>query len=392
VLLLSGPTAAGKSTAAVRLAQQLGGEIICADSAQVYKFLDAATGKPTAQEREAVRHHVIDVADPARPVFTAGDFYRAAEEAAAGVIQRGRVPMVVGGAWLYLRFFLYGLPATVKPSEDIRRVAETLTKHHWPSWDSALSLLRVVDRPTAEKLPRNDWRKFQRALEVYFTAGKPMSQVDRQGAAPGSEDRKHLHRYDFRCVFLALGWSQLRRNAELRCEQFLRPGQLLEETVRLLCSGKLLVDTPPGRAIGYRQMIDALQHMARSNRGAFNDDDAASAAAAVAEVGTTLPLWRRRQTHTHLCKQDPLTCPGNKNSLSATLSPRQPAGHFQCYLQAPETADAVLRSGEAIHVGGRVQPRAATGGLELYLGLRSQQVRGASIKRGIQRCSASQAS
>jgi tRNA dimethylallyltransferase len=167
-VLLAGPTATGKSEIALRLAEQLGGEIISADSMQVYRGLDIGTAKPLPADRARVPHHLIDILDLTES-FDAAQFARLAHRTVAEIQSRGNVPILCGGTGLYFRAFLEGLGAA--PPADAKLRAELEAQ----PLENLLAELRERDPATYEKIDRKNPRRVVRALEVIRLTGKPFS-------------------------------------------------------------------------------------------------------------------------------------------------------------------------------------------------------------------------
>jgi tRNA dimethylallyltransferase len=165
-ILLAGPTAVGKSAVALNLAERLGGEIISVDSMQVYRGLDLGTAKPTAAEREAVPHHLIDVADLTQ-AFDAAQFVRLAQAAAEEILRRQRAPILCGGTGLYFKAFLEGLGEAPPSNLELRSQLEKT------SLPELLSELQERDPATFAEIDRQNPRRVVRALEVIRITGKP---------------------------------------------------------------------------------------------------------------------------------------------------------------------------------------------------------------------------
>ena len=177
LVVICGPTAVGKTGAGIAVARALNGEVISADSMQVYRGMDIGTAKPTAAEQAAVPHHLIDVADPDEP-FDAARFTRLARPLAFSLAAAGRVPVVVGGTGLYVKALLGGLfrAAPVEP-EVRRRLAAEAEAAGVPALHARL---REVDPETAARLHPNDRVRILRALEVHAVAGRPLSALQRE--------------------------------------------------------------------------------------------------------------------------------------------------------------------------------------------------------------------
>ena len=168
LILLAGPTAVGKSEIALRLAEQLGGEIISVDSMQVYRGLDIGTAKPSPADRARVPHHLIDILDLTE-AFDAAQFARRAHRAAAEIRSRGRVPILCGGTGLYFRAFLEGLGDAPSADAKLRAELEALPL------EKLLAELRECDPETYTRIDRKNPRRVIRAVEVIRLTGKPFS-------------------------------------------------------------------------------------------------------------------------------------------------------------------------------------------------------------------------
>jgi tRNA dimethylallyltransferase len=164
-----GPTAGGKTRLAIELALRLGGECVSADSMQVYRGMDLGTAKPTAEERAAVPHHLLDVADPREEGFTVEEWRRLAEAAIADIRRRGRVPIVVGGTSLYVRALIEGLFEGPDPDPDLRAELDA------SPLESLREELERADPVAAARIHPNDRRRTQRAIEVFRQTGRPIS-------------------------------------------------------------------------------------------------------------------------------------------------------------------------------------------------------------------------
>ena len=244
IVVIVGPTAAGKSDLAVAIARRFGGEIIGADSAQVYRGLDAATGKPPRADREAIAHHLIDVADPAVD-FSAGDYERLARAAIARVAAAGRLPIVVGGTGLYLRALLRGLTELPRRDGPIR--AALLA---WAGRRDAAALhrmLHALDPEAARALPAKDTQRIVRAIEVVLASGRAYSAL--VAAQPFAADR-------YRAIKIGITAPRevLVRRIEDRVDAFFGEGDLVAEVRGLLASG-VPAAANSLKALGYREVM-----------------------------------------------------------------------------------------------------------------------------------------
>ncbi len=173
-LCIAGPTATGKSALAMQLAHKLGGEILSMDSMQVYRRMDIGTAKPTAQERLAVPHHLLDIAEPTEP-FTVAQYAALAEQAAREVFLRGKLPILTGGTGFYLRALTHGLSlGGVKSDPALRE--QLKAEGQTPEGRHAMhERLKALDPEAAARLHENDVQRVSRALEVFTLTGKPIS-------------------------------------------------------------------------------------------------------------------------------------------------------------------------------------------------------------------------
>ena len=182
IIIVCGPTASGKSELGVRLAQKLGGEIVNADSLQIYRGMDIGTAKPTPEEQRGVPHHLIDVADPDQP-FSAADFAAAAQQAISAIIARGKRPIIVGGTGLYIRALLHGLVDSPSGDETMRRElhAEAQARGNQAMFDR----LQQVDPELAQRTHPNNLVRIIRALEVFHLTGIPLSRYQQEHGFSG---------------------------------------------------------------------------------------------------------------------------------------------------------------------------------------------------------------
>lgn len=241
LVLVVGPTAVGKSDFALRLAGRIQGDLVSADSMQVYRGLDAATAKPDTAARARVPHHLLDLVDPGTD-FSMGDFVRHAESAIAGILARGRAPIVVGGTGLYVRALLRGMAEAPQRTPRLRARLQALASRRGLPF--LHRMLRRVDPDTAARLPARDRQRILRALEVRFAAGRPLSAVLREQPF-GAE------RYDAIKIGLTMERDRLEARIAARVDAFFARG-LVEEVRGLLAAG-YPEDANAWKAIGYRE-------------------------------------------------------------------------------------------------------------------------------------------
>jgi tRNA dimethylallyltransferase len=243
-IFLAGPTAVGKSEIALRLAEKIGGEIISADSMQVYRGLDIGTAKPSPAERARVPHHLIDVCD-LNEAFDAAQFVRRAEKAVAEIGARGRTPVFCGGTGLYFKAFLEGLGEA--PATDATLRAELTAT----PLETLLAELRQRDPLTFEKIDQKNPRRVIRAVEVIRLTGKPFSA--QRADWKGEGGRRKAENY----FCFTRQPDDLHQRINARVDEMFRRG-LVAETEQLLQRG-LAENIFAMQAIGYRQVVEHLR-------------------------------------------------------------------------------------------------------------------------------------
>ena len=272
-VVLTGPTASGKSELALQLAEQVPVEIISVDSAQVYRGLDIGSAKPSASTRARVPHHLLDVRDPAE-VYNAGDFVEDALALIPQIVARGRLPVLVGGTMLYLRSLLHGMAALPRANLPIRAAIDArAVAQGWPALHAQLA---QVDPLAASRIHPNDAQRIQRALEVFESSGRPISDWQRATVAPAG--LRFL-----RWALLPADRDELKRRVAVRFAQMMAQG-LVDEVGVLAARADLSGDEPALRSVGYRQLW---QHV----RNGVPLEQAQAAA-----VTATLQLVRRQYT------------------------------------------------------------------------------------------------
>ena len=243
-ILLMGPTASGKSAAALALAQRLDCEIVSVDSAQVYRHMDIGTAKPDAAARAQAPHHLIDVVDP-HESYSAARFRDDALALMREITERGRIPLLVGGTMLYFKALTEGLNELPEADPAVRLVIDTMAEEKgWPQLHADLAR---VDPQAASRIQPNDAQRIQRALEIYYVSGKSMSELL---AKP-----KYVYLpYRIGAAALAIGDREwLHSRIAERFEVMLEMG-LISEVRRLRQQFALEPDMPSMRAVGYRQV------------------------------------------------------------------------------------------------------------------------------------------
>ncbi|MXZ00703.1 tRNA (adenosine(37)-N6)-dimethylallyltransferase MiaA [Candidatus Poribacteria bacterium] len=243
LLCLLGPTAVGKTEIAIQLAQRLNAEIISVDSRQIYRQMDIGTAKPTPEERQAARHHLIDCADISQP-FSVADYQSLADAAIADIQNRGKRVLLVGGAGLYFRVIVDGLfegpGADIALREQLEREADQL------GVEALHERLRACDPVSAERIHPNNVVRVIRALEIYELTGTPMSEHQQQW-------QHENQRYLFTAFCLTMPRALLYQRIEQRVDVMLANG-LVAEVEALLAEGYAR-DSAALRSFGYRELI-----------------------------------------------------------------------------------------------------------------------------------------
>lgn len=244
VLIIAGPTAVGKTDTSILLAQELGAEIVSADSMQIYRGMDIGTAKPTKEQQKLVYHHMIDIVEPDQP-YSVGDYLRDACSAIDGIISSGGVPLVVGGSGLYIRALMRGL--FHGPPADLELRERLLLRESEGEPGTLYSDLVKVDPEAAIKIHPNDLRRTVRALEVFYLRDRKLSDYQREH---GFKDRL----YAFRLLFLVRSRSELYSRIERRVDQMLDEG--LEAEVRALMKRGYNPDSSSLQGLGYKHFFD----------------------------------------------------------------------------------------------------------------------------------------
>jgi tRNA dimethylallyltransferase len=257
-LALAGPTASGKTAAALAIARQHPVEIISVDSALVYRSMDIGTAKPSAAELAAVPHHLINLRDPLQ-AYSAAEFEHDARRLIGDICARGKLPLLVGGTMLYFKALLNGLDDMPRADAGVRAVIEAEAQQQ--GWPALHAQLARVDPVTAARLNPADGQRIQRALEVYRVSGQPLSSFHTAKPVPGNMAHPTAQeKAQTGQVLIALepadrAWLHAR--IAQRFDAMLAQG-FLDEVKALRARGDLHPDLPSMRCVGYRQAWEAL--------------------------------------------------------------------------------------------------------------------------------------
>ena len=247
LVAIVGPTASGKSALGVRLAEQLGGEVVACDSTQLYRGFDIGTAKPSPSERRGVPHQLMDVLSPQEEA-TAGGYRQLALSVLDGLRQRKRLPIFTAGTGLYLRALLEGLADVPQRSEELRERLRASMEEHPPG--HLHRILKRLDPEAARKIAPADEQKLIRAVEVCVLTRKPVSEVLRAGRTP-------LEAWHVLKVGLMPPREKLNERIRVRIDTMLEQGWMRE--VQALLDSGLSEDSKPFDFIGYRELRAVLR-------------------------------------------------------------------------------------------------------------------------------------
>lgn len=251
ILVILGPTASGKSDAALAIARRIGGEILSVDSMQVYRGMDVGTAKPNASERAEVRHHLIDVVDPDQP-FTVARFVEMADAVIDDAASRGAPLIATGGTPLYYKALFEGLFGGPGADDEVRRRLREMPG------EELHRRLSEVDSAAAARIHANDTRRLVRALEVYELTGQPISSFQTEWTQPSA---RHI------ATWVGLSWDKEALNRRINARVKAMVGAGWVEEVRALLDRYGTLSHTAAEATGYREMI---QHV----RGELSLDNA----------------------------------------------------------------------------------------------------------------------
>jgi tRNA dimethylallyltransferase len=237
MIVITGTTATGKTEVAIEIAKYINGEIISADSMMVYKYMDIGTAKPTEEERKGIPHYLIDVVYPDE-YFDVKDFVNLAEKKIKQIKEKGKVPIIVGGTWLYIQSLIYGISDAPEGSWEIRN--DLYKKDNLFLYEQ----LKKIDPLYASKIHINDKKRIVRALEVYYITGKPFSHF---------HQRNFTTRYKFVGFVLERERNEIMERIEKRVNLMFEKG-LLDEVKFLIEKGYEKSITSM-QAIGYKELI-----------------------------------------------------------------------------------------------------------------------------------------
>lgn len=247
IAVITGPTATGKTALGVALAKKLGGEIVSADSMQVYQYMDIGTAKPTQEEMAGVRHHMIGVVSPFE-TYSVARYVPEATACVEDILSRGKIPIVVGGTGLYIESLISGRDFADQGDDGLRQ--ELSVRYDQLGGAALLEELRCVDPNSGDKLHANDKRRIIRALEIYSLTGMTISEHD-------ALTKRTPPRYDAHIIGLSYkDRAELYNRINLRVDAMFSNG--LEDEVRRLLEMGLGREHTAMQAIGYKEMLGVI--------------------------------------------------------------------------------------------------------------------------------------
>lgn len=245
VVVIVGPTASGKTAVSIELAKKINGEIISADSMQIYKYMDIGTAKPTLDEMQGIKHYMLDVVMPDE-TFNVAKYKSMAESAIEEILRKGKVPIIVGGTGLYINTLVDGIEfADVPGDEEYRN--ELIEKGYREGAMSIYKELEKVDSESAKKIDPNNIRRVARALEIYKVTGKTKTQLD-------IESRKEV-KYDYRLFGMEWDRETLYNRIDLRVDKMIEAG-LIDEVRNV--TEKFKISNTAVQGLGYKEVIEYL--------------------------------------------------------------------------------------------------------------------------------------
>lgn len=248
LVVITGPTAVGKTDISIEIAKRLNGEILSADSMQIYKFMDIGTAKVRKDEMKGVNHHLLDFVEPDKE-FTVSNYKEKATNIITELNNNHKLALLVGGTGLYINSLVYELDfIDIAPDDKLRKKYEDIAKNDGKNY--LLDLLRKVDPITAQKYSENDVQRIVRALEVYHKSGITMSEQTKNFRKPSDKYNPLMY-----CLYL--NREKLYDRINLRVDLMIEEG-LIQEVEGLLNKG-YTPDLTAMKAIGYREIIKYLQ-------------------------------------------------------------------------------------------------------------------------------------
>lgn len=247
VIVICGPTASGKTTLSIQLAQKINGEIISSDSMQIYKDMNIGTAKPDQREMQGIKHYLLDFVEPNQR-YSVADYKKDAENAIEDILQKGKVPIIVGGTGLYVDSLIYGIEyPNIEFDENYRKELERRVEKE--GLEKLYEKAKKIDPQAMKKISRNDQKRILRVLEIYNATGKTKTEQE-------IESRKNEVKYDYRVFAINMDREKLYDRINKRVDIMIQKG-LIEEVENLL---KKYNEFPTAmQGLGYKEVVEYIQ-------------------------------------------------------------------------------------------------------------------------------------
>ena len=247
VIVICGPTASGKTALSIELAKKINGEIISADSMQIYKDMNIGTAKPDQQEMQGIKHYLLDFVEPNQR-YSVADYKKDAENAIEDILQKGKVPIIVGGTGLYVDSLIYGIEyPNIEFDENYRKELERRVEKE--GLEKLYEKAKKIDPQAMKKISRNDQKRILRVLEIYNATGKTKTEQE-------IESRKNEVKYDYRVFAINMDREKLYDRINKRVDIMIQKG-LIEEVENLL---KKYNEFPTAmQGLGYKEVVEYIQ-------------------------------------------------------------------------------------------------------------------------------------
>ena len=248
VIVIEGPTASGKTNLSIQLAKKIGGEIVCADSMQIYKEMDIGTAKVTKQEMQGIEHYVMDFVNP-NERFSVADYKREAKKAISQIIEKGKIPIVVGGTGLYIDALIYEIDYP-EQEVDLTYRKQLEQEAQTKGLEELYKKAEEIDAQATHKISKTDQKRILRILEMYHTTGKTKTQLE-------AESRKNPPEYDYKVFALTWERQTLYERIEKRVDQMIKQG-LVQEVENIW--KKYSCFPTAMQALGYKEVVEYLEN------------------------------------------------------------------------------------------------------------------------------------
>lgn len=247
VIVICGPTASGKTALSIELAKKINGEIVSADSMQIYKYMDIGSAKPTKEEMDGIKHYMLDFVEP-NMRYSVADYKKQAEICIEQILEKGKVPIIVGGTGLYVNSLIYGIEYNeIKLDKEYRDKLEKIAQEE--GLEALYNKAIEIDSTAMEKISCNDKKRILRVLEIYHETGKTKTQQE-------IESRSKEIKYDYKVFAINMDRETLYNRINQRVDTMLEQG-LVEEVKKLISKYDELPTAIQG--LGYKETIEYIQ-------------------------------------------------------------------------------------------------------------------------------------